>query len=145
MEQPPVQIGQYVLGKNLGIGAFGKVRMTSNEPSIVLALEWLRGSCGFYGCPARMPWIYIYLLQVCWAYWTHMPIAIKRFNPYHMSWWCMRCQGDFSAHNYIISCAIHDLIDTSLIENWYIISSISPLRSNLQRIRSQVTRSLRRS
>ena len=26
MEQPPVQIGQYVLGKNLGIGAFGKVR-----------------------------------------------------------------------------------------------------------------------
>ncbi len=22
---PPVQIGQYVLGKNLGIGAFGKV------------------------------------------------------------------------------------------------------------------------
>ena len=25
MEQPPVQIGQYVLGKNLGIGAFGKV------------------------------------------------------------------------------------------------------------------------
>jgi hypothetical protein len=27
MEQPPVQIGQYVLGKNLGIGAFGKVRL----------------------------------------------------------------------------------------------------------------------
>jgi 5'-AMP-activated protein kinase catalytic alpha subunit len=26
MEQAPVKIGQYVLGKNLGIGAFGKVR-----------------------------------------------------------------------------------------------------------------------
>jgi len=26
MEQAPVQIGQFVLGKNLGIGAFGKVR-----------------------------------------------------------------------------------------------------------------------
>jgi hypothetical protein len=26
MEQPPVQIGQFILGKNLGIGAFGKVR-----------------------------------------------------------------------------------------------------------------------
>ena len=26
MDQTPVQIGQYVLGKNLGIGAFGKVR-----------------------------------------------------------------------------------------------------------------------
>ena len=25
MDQQPVQIGQYVLGKNLGIGAFGKV------------------------------------------------------------------------------------------------------------------------
>ena len=25
MEQAPVQIGQYILGKNLGIGAFGKV------------------------------------------------------------------------------------------------------------------------
>jgi hypothetical protein len=27
MEQAPVQIGQFILGKNLGIGAFGKVRM----------------------------------------------------------------------------------------------------------------------
>lgn len=26
MEQAPVQIGQFILGKNLGIGAFGKVR-----------------------------------------------------------------------------------------------------------------------
>ena len=25
MDQQPVQIGQYILGKNLGIGAFGKV------------------------------------------------------------------------------------------------------------------------
>jgi hypothetical protein len=25
MEQAPVQIGQFILGKNLGIGAFGKV------------------------------------------------------------------------------------------------------------------------
>jgi len=29
MEQAPVQIGQFILGKNLGIGAFGKVRYTS--------------------------------------------------------------------------------------------------------------------
>lgn len=27
MEQAPVQIGQFILGKNLGIGAFGKVRI----------------------------------------------------------------------------------------------------------------------
>jgi hypothetical protein len=26
MDQTPVQIGQFILGKNLGIGAFGKVR-----------------------------------------------------------------------------------------------------------------------
>jgi hypothetical protein len=26
MDQAPVQIGQFILGKNLGIGAFGKVR-----------------------------------------------------------------------------------------------------------------------
>jgi hypothetical protein len=25
MDQAPIKIGQYVLGKNLGIGAFGKV------------------------------------------------------------------------------------------------------------------------
>jgi hypothetical protein len=30
MEQAPVQIGQFILGKNLGIGAFGKVRKNSN-------------------------------------------------------------------------------------------------------------------
>jgi len=29
MDQPPVKIGQYILGKNLGIGAFGKVRYTA--------------------------------------------------------------------------------------------------------------------
>lgn len=27
MEQAPIQIGQFILGKNLGIGAFGKVRV----------------------------------------------------------------------------------------------------------------------
>ncbi len=26
MDEAPIQIGQYILGKNLGIGAFGKVR-----------------------------------------------------------------------------------------------------------------------
>jgi 5'-AMP-activated protein kinase catalytic alpha subunit len=36
MEQPPVQIGQYLLGKNLGIGAFGKVRLSLE--SLVSAL-----------------------------------------------------------------------------------------------------------
>mmetsp|Transcript_37624 Transcript_37624/g.80304 ORF Transcript_37624/g.80304 Transcript_37624/m.80304 type:complete len:698 (-) Transcript_37624:117-2210(-) len=30
MEQPAVQIGQYVLGKNLGIGAFGKVKLATH-------------------------------------------------------------------------------------------------------------------
>mmetsp|Transcript_21099 Transcript_21099/g.26075 ORF Transcript_21099/g.26075 Transcript_21099/m.26075 type:complete len:712 (+) Transcript_21099:271-2406(+) len=30
MEQPPVQIGQYVLAKNLGIGAFGKVKLATH-------------------------------------------------------------------------------------------------------------------
>jgi len=29
MEQAPIKIGQYVLGKNLGIGAFGKVSFGS--------------------------------------------------------------------------------------------------------------------
>lgn len=47
MEQAPVQIGQFILGKNLGIGAFGKVRnnhgtlpraksLTSQDPVAVL-------------------------------------------------------------------------------------------------------------
>lgn len=31
MEQPSIQIGQFVLGKNLGIGAFGKVRFTTSK------------------------------------------------------------------------------------------------------------------
>mmetsp|Transcript_451 Transcript_451/g.1363 ORF Transcript_451/g.1363 Transcript_451/m.1363 type:complete len:759 (-) Transcript_451:516-2792(-) len=30
MEQAPVQIGQYILGKNLGIGAFGKVKLATH-------------------------------------------------------------------------------------------------------------------
>jgi len=30
MEQAPIQIGQYVLGKNLGIGAFGKVKLATH-------------------------------------------------------------------------------------------------------------------
>lgn len=30
MEQPAVQIGQYILGKNLGIGAFGKVKLATH-------------------------------------------------------------------------------------------------------------------
>mmetsp|Transcript_17025 Transcript_17025/g.32304 ORF Transcript_17025/g.32304 Transcript_17025/m.32304 type:complete len:704 (-) Transcript_17025:214-2325(-) len=30
MEQPPVQIGQFILGKNLGIGAFGKVKLATH-------------------------------------------------------------------------------------------------------------------
>lgn len=38
MEQAPVQIGQFILGKNLGIGAFGKVRGSKLEefPSCLL-------------------------------------------------------------------------------------------------------------
>jgi hypothetical protein len=34
MEQAPVQIGQFILGKNLGIGAFGKVRSLSLDTAI---------------------------------------------------------------------------------------------------------------
>jgi len=30
MEQPAIQIGQYILGKNLGIGAFGKVKLATH-------------------------------------------------------------------------------------------------------------------
>mmetsp|Transcript_26942 Transcript_26942/g.75756 ORF Transcript_26942/g.75756 Transcript_26942/m.75756 type:complete len:718 (+) Transcript_26942:358-2511(+) len=30
MEQPPVQIGQFILGKGLGIGAFGKVKLATH-------------------------------------------------------------------------------------------------------------------
>lgn len=32
MDQAPVQIGQFILGKNLGIGAFGKVRISLARP-----------------------------------------------------------------------------------------------------------------
>ena len=35
-EQAPVQVGQFILAKNLGIGAFGKVRS--------LAASWLHAS-----------------------------------------------------------------------------------------------------
>jgi hypothetical protein len=31
MDQAPVKIGQYVLGKNLGIGAFGKVSLGQHD------------------------------------------------------------------------------------------------------------------
>jgi len=31
MEQAPIKIGQYVLGKNLGIGAFGKVKLATHS------------------------------------------------------------------------------------------------------------------
>lgn len=41
MEQPPVQIGQYVLGKNLGIGAFGKVRLAvGGDDDQLTSLLW---------------------------------------------------------------------------------------------------------
>lgn len=55
MEQPPVQIGQYVLGKNLGIGAFGKVRLVvmvtqgdtqSEESPVPLGNRCLSCYCG---------------------------------------------------------------------------------------------------
>jgi len=31
MDQPPVQIGEYILGKNVGIGAFGKVKIATHS------------------------------------------------------------------------------------------------------------------
>jgi hypothetical protein len=45
-EQAPVQIGQFILAKNLGIGAFGKVGMIvliwKNDPDVdVVALSGL--------------------------------------------------------------------------------------------------------
>jgi hypothetical protein len=42
MEQAPVQVGQFILGKNLGIGAFGKVRnrlMTRPEDLDILSQD----------------------------------------------------------------------------------------------------------
>ena len=36
---PPVQIGQYVLGKNLGIGAFGKVSLRRGSPPSTATAE----------------------------------------------------------------------------------------------------------
>ena len=38
MEQAPVQVGQFILGKNLGIGAFGKVRRPFLHP-VFFALD----------------------------------------------------------------------------------------------------------
>jgi hypothetical protein len=37
MDQAPIKIGQYVLGKNLGIGAFGKVSDASVTNWILLS------------------------------------------------------------------------------------------------------------
>jgi len=45
MEQAPVKIGQYVLGKNLGIGAFGKV----SELVAALALAFFVGPSHRHG------------------------------------------------------------------------------------------------
>jgi hypothetical protein len=47
MEQAPVQIGQFILGKNLGIGAFGKVRRTRVRDPLVF-----RGCLQFLDTPA---------------------------------------------------------------------------------------------
>ena len=54
MEQPPVQIGQYVLGKNLGIGAFGKVRLVS--------------------CPSVRPSFTCPFLLVCFVEWFNFDL-----------------------------------------------------------------------
>jgi hypothetical protein len=49
MEQAPVQIGQFILGKNLGIGAFGKVRIIPIHQSSRFCLDTglKRGICNF--------------------------------------------------------------------------------------------------
>ena len=44
MDQAPIKIGQYVLGKNLGIGAFGKVSLfqlsvISNQLSVSVSVS----------------------------------------------------------------------------------------------------------
>jgi hypothetical protein len=39
MEQAPVQIGQFILGKNLGIGAFGKVRIKPSKKGSSFLME----------------------------------------------------------------------------------------------------------
>lgn len=38
MDQAPIKIGQYVLGKNLGIGAFGKVSYYDVNPRKVMCV-----------------------------------------------------------------------------------------------------------
>ena len=53
MEQPAIQIGQYILGKNLGIGAFGKVRLADyavgdRAVSIKIGPLTLTDACGRY-------------------------------------------------------------------------------------------------
>ena len=54
MEQPPVQIGQYILGKNLGIGAFGKVRMRlCLVIGVIIAALALARLMGIYGLSIR--------------------------------------------------------------------------------------------
>ena len=44
-EQAPVQVGQFILAKNLGIGAFGKVRLFMHL-SGWMDDDWV-GECGF--------------------------------------------------------------------------------------------------
>ena len=42
MEQAPVKIGQYILGKNLGIGAFGKVGNSFSKSGFMYLISVLR-------------------------------------------------------------------------------------------------------
>jgi hypothetical protein len=44
-EQAPVQIGQFILAKNLGIGAFGKVRASVLTPGCFRSLTFSLEIC----------------------------------------------------------------------------------------------------
>jgi hypothetical protein len=53
MDQAPVQIGQFILGKNLGIGAFGKVSCTEHTndiPMVTLQKILVVGQLHFSRC-----------------------------------------------------------------------------------------------
>eukprot|EP00978_Attheya_sp_CCMP212_P006169 scaffold13869_cov69-Attheya_sp.AAC.4 len=74
MEHTPVQIGQFILGKNLGIGAFGKVRTADAAHAIFVRVPiWVRVFWGDVTLP-------LFMSNSTFNYCLHDTIIINNYD-----------------------------------------------------------------